>query len=88
MLIDKRMTQILPEEPAPVMQSNNVLLYRSYLYTVAATTANVIRFQGNHYIKFPRAYAVLRHGDGTVDAGIAYPHSDKHYYATGFDCRG
>jgi hypothetical protein len=87
MLIDKRMTRILPEEHAPVMPSNNVLLYRSYLYTAAATTANVIRFQGNHYIKFPRAYAVLRHRDGTVHAGIVNPYYDKHYYATCFDCR-
>jgi hypothetical protein len=70
-----------------VMPSNNVLLYRSYLYTTAATTANVIRFQGNHYIKFPRAYAVLRHRDGTVHAGIANPYYDTHYYATCFDCR-
>ena len=89
MLIDKRMKRILPEETALVMPSNDVLLYRSYLYTVAATTANVIRFQGNHYIKFPRAYAVLRTREPSdnVHAGIVYPHSDKHYYATCFDCR-
>ena len=45
MLIDKRMTQILPRESASEMPSNNVLLYRSYLYTPAATSAHVIRFQ-------------------------------------------
>ena len=87
MLIDKRMKEILPEDPALEMPSNKVLLYRSYLYTFAATTANVIRFQGNHYIKFPRAYAVLRHRDGTVHAGIANPYHDTQYYATCFDCR-
>ncbi len=87
MLIDKRMKHILPEDTALEMPSNKVLLYRSYLYTFAATTADVIRFQGNHYIKFPRAYAVLRHRDDTVHAGIANPSYDKHYYATCFDCR-
>ena len=45
MLIEKRMTQILPKESASEMPSNNVLLYRSYLYTPAATSAHVIRFQ-------------------------------------------
>ena len=88
MSIDKRMTQqMLQGKQITEMNSNNVLLYRSYLYTTEATnTGDVINFQGNHYIKFPRGYAVLRTQDG-VQAEMLNASYDWLYYATCFDCR-
>jgi hypothetical protein len=79
MLIDKRVHQsLLPHETPHALKDEDVLQYRSYLYTKSTSERSVVSFKGNLYVKFPFTYAVLTSDAGNVETGELIIHLKKH----------
>jgi hypothetical protein len=92
MLIDKRIQQaLLPRETPHVLKDEDVLLYRSYLYTISEHSQDlsyaVVSFKGKLYVKFPINYCVLKNTAGVEEAGEVTPNFKNTYFATCWDCR-
>ena len=87
MLIDGRLHQsLLPEEKPHPLNDEDVLQYRSYLYTTSDNDHSVVSFKGKVYVKFPRNYCVLKIRND-VKTGKMELKNDYRYFATLFDCR-
>ena len=87
MLIDRRLHQsLLPEERPHPLNDEDVLQYRSYLYTTSDNDHSVVSFKGKVYVKFPRNYCVLKIRND-VKTGKMKLKKDYRYFATLFDCR-
>jgi hypothetical protein len=92
MLIDKRIQQaLLPRVTPHVLKDEDVLLYRSYLYTISEDSQDlpyaVVSFKGKLYVKFPINYCVLKNHRGFEQAGEVKPDFTNTYFATCWDCR-
>jgi hypothetical protein len=71
MLVDKRIHQaLLPSTTPHPLKDEDVLQYRSYLYTKSTSERSVVSFKGNLYVKFPFTYAVLTSDAGNVETGV------------------
>ena len=99
MLVDnricKKLFKLINSSQQEEVQANEVLEYRSYLFTLQQKSHMIIQFKNQMYIKFPKEYAIIRsNGDGNGDGnGNEYETgkielSDKEYtYGTCFDTR-
>ena len=99
MLVDnricKKLFKLINSSQQEEVQANEVLEYRSYLFTLQQKSHMIIQFKNQMYIKFPKEYAIIRsNGDGNGDGnGNEYETgkielSDKEYtYVTCFDTR-
>jgi hypothetical protein len=92
MLIDKSIQKaLLPCETPHVLKDEDVLLYRSYLYTISEHSQDlpyaVVSFKGKLYVKFPINYCVLKNDRGVEQAGEVEPDFTNTYFATCWDCR-
>ena len=96
MLVDKRIQQALfPTDKAHMESDDNVLQYRSYLYTQRASKHLVVFFKGNVYVKFPQTHSIFkttRKNEADEDvvvfqAGETIVQTGYNYFATCCDCR-
>ncbi len=83
-LIDSGTCQKLQE--LQELQADQVLLNRSYLYTLTPTEYMIIKFKNQSYIRFPPEYAVIRNGPDYKTGKIKHNYED-YTYGTCFDTR-
>jgi hypothetical protein len=92
MLVDKRICAKLMEagmaRSSQELEANEVLVYRSYLYTLKTNPHMIVKFKNQTYIRFPRAYAVIRcNGMDEYKTGKIVLSSEDYTYGTCFDTR-
>jgi hypothetical protein len=94
MLVDKRICTKLMEagmgantQYSQELEASQVLMYRSYLYTLKTTSHMIVKFKNQTYIRFPQKYAIIR-GEGDEYKTGEIVLSDKNcMYGTCFDTR-
>ena len=88
MLVDKRIHQaLLPNTTPHPLKDEDVLQYRSYLYTKNPSEHSVVLFKGNIYVKFPIDCGVLKTSTGDIKTGKVTLNFENIYFATCWDCR-
>jgi hypothetical protein len=90
MLIDKRIHQVLLPLTPNALKDQDVLQYRSYLYTISEHSEHskhpVVSFKGKLYVKFPSNYSVLNSAAGVRTGEVKHNFKDT-CFATCWDCR-
>lgn len=85
--IDKRIHQaLLPLLTPNVLKDDQVLQYKSYLFTRDTSKDEIVSFKGNIYVKFPMTYAVLKSGVDYYTGDVKLIEKEI-YFATCWDCR-
>jgi hypothetical protein len=77
----------LPLKNVPLLQPDQVLQYRSYLYTEESSMDAIVKFQSDYYVRFPESYALLRDSDDNVQVGEINATYNVNFFATCWDSR-